>query len=72
MTAGNGRQLANGLGWFSIGLGLAEVAAPGGGAAHRHAGYGRKARAAAKCCVRVFAAQLLRAHSKRQRKEAPV
>lgn len=29
MTGGNGRQLANGLGWFSIGLELAKVAAPG-------------------------------------------
>jgi uncharacterized membrane protein len=26
---GNGERIANGLGWFSIGLGLAEVAAPG-------------------------------------------
>src|SRR6202011_4476173 len=27
--AGNGERLANALGWFSIGLGLAEVATPG-------------------------------------------
>src|SRR3954469_404860 len=29
-SEGNGERLAQGLGWFSLGLGLAQIAAPGG------------------------------------------